>query len=206
IAVATIVGYFISSEPKRLPRQVEAYLLVALWAVFAMSTVTAVYPDEAYTTLTHVSKILLMTFLAMALVNTRERLLQFVRVVALSVGFLGLKGGLFAIANGGQAMVSGPAKSYLEANNAIGLVLAMNLPLLFHLRRMESNRWLRRLVTVMLLLSYPAIICTFSRSAWLGAAAVTLVMVWKSRHRLVLTGGLLIAVALMAPMTPERVV
>jgi probable O-glycosylation ligase (exosortase A-associated) len=205
IAGATIVGYLISSEPKRLPRQVETYLLLALWAAFGLSTLTAVYPNEAYTKLTHVSKILLMVFLSMALVNTQERLLQLVRVVALSLGFLGLKGGLFAIASGGQHMVWGPEKSFLEANNAIGLALAMNLPLLFYLRHLEHRRWLRHLETAMMLLSYPAIVCTFSRGAWLSAIAATGVMVWNRRQRWAVAVGLLVAAALIAPMLPDRV-
>jgi probable O-glycosylation ligase (exosortase A-associated) len=207
IALATIVGYAVSSEPKHLPRQLEVYLLLALWVVFCVSTSTAVYPDEAFAMLTYVSKILLMVFLSMAMVTTKARLLQLVRTVALSLGFFGLKDGIWAIRTGGQEMVWGPDNSFLYANNAIGVALAMNLPLLFHLRRLEQRRWVRHLMTAMMLFSYPAIVCTFSRGAWLSAGAATALMMWRSRHRWITAAALLLILPLLsAEMLPQRVV
>jgi probable O-glycosylation ligase (exosortase A-associated) len=206
IAGATILGYMISSEPKRLPVRLEVYLLVALWAVFGISTLTAVYPALAVAHLTQVSKILLMVLLSLPMVTTKERLLTLIRAIALSLGFLGLKAGLFAISTGGQFMVWGPENSFLEANNTIGVALAMNLPLLFYMRRIESRPWLRHLMAAMLLLSYPAIVCTFSRGAWLSAAAATALMIARSRHRWMIAVGLFLVVPMLSmEMLPERV-
>src|SRR5580765_737752 len=166
IAGATLLGYFVSSEPKRIPRGLTTYILAALWIVFIFSTMTAVYPDSAFAQLTQVSKILLMVFLSMAMVTSKERLLTLLRTVALSLGFLGAKGGIFAISTGGQFIVWGPENSFLSANNTIGVALAMNIPLLFYLRRHESRRWLRYVMTAMMVLTVPALVCTFSRGAW----------------------------------------
>src|SRR5262249_44363748 len=146
----------------------------------------------------YVSKILLMVFLSMAIVNTRARLTQLVRTVALSLGFLGLKAGIWTIRTGGQEMVWGPDNSFLAANNAIGVALAMNLPLLFHLRRLEHRRWVRHVMTAMLLLSYPGIVCTFSRGAWLSAGAATCLMMWRSRHRWITAAALLLIIPLVS--------
>ena len=207
IALATIVGYVVSSEPKQLPRQREVYLLLGLWVVFCVSTSTAVYPDEAFTVLMYVSKILLMVFLSMAMVTTKRRLLQLIGAITLSFGFLGLKGGIFTIRTGGQEMVWGPEHSFLEANNSIGVALAMALPLLFHLRRLEHRRWLRHLMLAMLVFTYPAIVCTFSRGAWLSASAATALMLWRSRHRWVTAAALLLILPMLSvEMLPQRVV
>ena len=208
IAVGTILGYIISSEPKRLPPHREVHLLLALWCVFVVSTSTAVYPAEAFPMLTQVSKILLMVCLSLAMVNTKERLLQLSRTVTLSLGYLGLKAGIFAIRTGGQDMVWGPDNSFLYANNSIGVALAMNLPMLFHLRRLEHRRWLRYVMTAMMFLSYPAIVCTFSRGAWLSAAAATAFMMWRSRHRWVTAAAVVVLAipVLSSQMLPDRVV
>jgi len=207
IALATIVGYLISSEPKHLPRQREVYLLLGLWLMFCVSTSTAFYPNEAFTVLTYVSKILLMVFLSLAMVTTKPRLLQLLRAIALSFGFLGFKAGIFTIRTGGQEMVWGPEHSFLEANNSIGVALAMALPLLYHLRRTESRPWLRHLMLAMMILSYPAIVCTFSRGAWLSAAAATALMLWRSRHRWLTVAALLLILPLLSlDMLPKRVV
>src|SRR5262245_54490836 len=123
IAGATILGYLVSSERKRLPNHLGTYLLVALWGIFCLSTLTALYPEKAYKYFVQISKILLMVVLSMALMTTKDRLLAVARVIALSLGILGLKSGIFAILTGGQQMVWGPEDSFLYANNAIGLAL-----------------------------------------------------------------------------------
>jgi probable O-glycosylation ligase (exosortase A-associated) len=197
IAGATLLGYFVSSEPKRIPRGLTTYLLVALWAVFVVTTITAVYQDGAIAQLTQVSKILLMVFLSMAMVTSKERLLSLLRTVALSLGFLGIKGGIFAITTGGQFIVWGPENSFLSANNTIGVAWAMNIPLLFYLRRHESRRWLRYVMTAMMVLTVPALVCTFSRGA---------LIMWRNRYRWVLVAGLIIILPFMSgDLLPERV-
>jgi len=206
IAGATILGYVVSSEPKRLLHMPETYTLLALWAVFAASSMTAIFPELAFPFLIHISKILLMVFISMALVTTKERLFTLIRVVALSLGFIGLKTGLFAVTTGGQYIVWGPENSFLEANNTIGVALAMNVPLLFYVRRLEHRRWLRYLMVGMMLLSYPAIVCTFSRGAWLSLAAASAFIVWKTRFRWIsLIAILLILPLFSADMFPDRV-
>jgi probable O-glycosylation ligase (exosortase A-associated) len=204
--VTTIVGYLFWSEPKKFPRQREFTLLLALWVMFGVSTLFAIFPDRALDRLIHVSKILLMVCLSTALVNTEYRLHALLRIIALSLGFHGLKGGVFSILSGGNFMVWGPEGTFLEANNSIGLALAMNVPLLYYLAKIETRLWLARLMRVMMVFSYPAIVCTFSRGAWLGLAAATFVIVLRSKHKFLIAlalGGLGL---LILPFLPQRVV
>src|SRR5262249_48366683 len=209
VSLSTIVGYFLCSEPKRFPSQRESLLLLALWSVFAVSTVFAIYPDLSLERLIYVSKILLMVFLATSLINTEHRLHLALYAIALPVGFFGLKGGLFAVATGGSYIVMGPEGSFIASNNAIGLALDMNIPLLLYLSKIETRRWLREIMRAMLILSYPAIICTLSRGAWLGLATVTLLIILKSKYKsflVPLTGILaIILLPLLPQMLPERV-
>src|SRR5919106_1704289 len=183
VALGTIGGYVFWSEPKRFPRQRELFLLLALWGIFGFSTLFAIYPQPALTRLIFVSKILLMVFLAISLINTPQRLQWLLQVLALTLGFHGLKGGIFVILSGGEHIVWGPEGSFLEANNAIGLALAMNIPLLIYLLKTETKAWLRWVMIAMLVFSYPAILGTYSRGAWLGLAIVTLLLLLRSKHK-----------------------
>lgn len=205
-ALGTIGGYVFWSETKKFPRQRELLLLLALWGTFGFSTLFAIYPDEAVERLVYISKVLLMVFLSTALINTERRVHLLVRVMALSLGFYGLKTGVFAITTGGSLMVYGPEGTFLEANNAIGLALAMNVPLLVYLLKIETHPWLRRLIITMIVFSYPAVICTFSRGAWIGLAVATALITLKSRHKVfaIVTVGVL--GLLLLPLLPERVV
>ena len=200
VAVCTIVGYLISSEPKQFPKQRELLLLLALWCLFGVSTVFAISYTDAISKYVFVSKIFLMVILSTVVMTTKDRVLSLLRVIALSVGFFAAKGGVFAIASGGNHLVYGPDPSFLAANNSIGLAMAMNVPLLAYLAKIESRQWLRQIMRAMLVLSYPAVVCTYSRGAWLGLAMATVLIVFKSRHRFVTAAATGIVIAILIPL------
>ena len=212
IAIGTFLGFLFWNESKKLPLSSESILLMALWGIFGVSTVFAIYPDSSLEGFIYISKILLMVFLSTILINSEHRLRLLLKVIALSLGFYGLKSGFWAIASGGQFMVWGPEESFLYSNNAIGLALSLNVPILFYLAKTETNIWVRRVMMVMMVLSYPAIICTFSRGAWVTLTAMTALMALYSKRKALTVsgGGILVVVVigvlatgLMSP--PERV-
>lgn len=207
-ALATMVGMMVSGELKKLPKQRELYLLVLLWCLFGVTTLGALEPTLAITKLGEVSKILLMAVLTMILINSRERLHSIVQIIGLSLGFHALRAGVFVITTGGQYNVYGPENSFLGTNNAIGLAIAMNVPVLLFLIKQETRAWLVWLMRGMLVLSYPAIICTYSRGAWLGLAAVSALIFVRSRRTfLFATAGGLVVIVLLAvspSVIPQR--
>jgi probable O-glycosylation ligase (exosortase A-associated) len=207
VAVSTILGLFASSERKTLPIHRETLLLILLWAYFGVSTLSALYPAEASEQLLLVSKVFLMILVATLVINTEEKLNSLIRIVGYSLGFYGFKGGLFAILSGGAFIVWGPEDTFLYANNSIGLALAMNIPVLLYLLKVEQASWLRWILRSMLLLTYPAIICTYSRGAWLGMIMVTAMSLFKSRRRfvaIVLAGLVVLAVQIGPRIAPDR--
>jgi probable O-glycosylation ligase (exosortase A-associated) len=206
IATGTLVGFVFWGKKAPLPQQREFFLLLALWAMYGVSTIFAIEPQNAYQHLALVSKVLLMVCISIFLINTRERVLLLMKVIALSLGFHGLKAGFFALISGGNYMVWGPEGSFLEANNTIGLALAMNVPLLYHLSRAELDWRLRWVERVMFFFSYPATICTFSRGAWLALAAVSGLIILKSQYKVFILASAPVLVLMSLPLLPERVV
>ncbi len=215
-ALATIAGYVLSNEPKRFPHQRETWMLLALWLFYCISTADAVFPDrgwistEALARFKYVSKILLMIGLSMSILYTKERIQLLMKVIALCIGLFALKGGLWSLATGFQFIVWGPPRTFLHANNSIGLAMAMNVPLLFYLIKVESNVWLRRIMWAMLVLSVPAILGTFSRGAWLGLTAATGLILLKSKYKILIGMAGLIFILLFLPLLtldvlPERI-
>ena len=90
IALGTLIGFLISSEPKRFPwNEREFILLLALWCMFGISTLFAIYPERAYEKFILVSKILLMVFLSMSLINTEYRFRWLLRIIGLTPWILG---------------------------------------------------------------------------------------------------------------------
>jgi probable O-glycosylation ligase (exosortase A-associated) len=204
IAIAVIGGLLFSKERNPLPKTREIYILIGLWGIFFLSTLFAAYPDDAWPMFTKVSKILLMIFVTLLLFQDTKKLNLLLWVTALSIGFFGLKGGIWAVFTGGRHMVLGPPRSAISGNTEIGLALIMLLPIFVLLRRMETRTWLRLLLLATFGFSIVAIVVTYSRGALVGLAAVISILLWRSRHRLLLLFVLPIGVYLLLTAMPGQ--
>jgi probable O-glycosylation ligase (exosortase A-associated) len=187
VAVATLAGLVLAARDRRpIPRTAAVYLLVALWLVFLLSTFGAIQPQDAWDQLDKVSKILLITFVTMVLFRDPVKLRYLLYVIALSIGFYGLKGGIWALGTGGGNQVLGPPETFIAGNTEIGMALIMIIPLLVLLSRDEPRRWLRLLLRAMFAFSIVAVLFTYSRGAVLGLAVILPLMFLKSRLRLLI--------------------
>jgi probable O-glycosylation ligase (exosortase A-associated) len=199
VGVATLAGFALSHEPRRMPRSTGTYLLFALWVSMTVSTIFALHFDVAFDAWKNRSKILLMVLVIMTLIQSRERLCIFSLVMAGSIGFFGFKGGLFALLTGAQYQVVGPEGTALDGNNAIALALNMVLPMLFYMGREVERRSLRLLLRAASFLTILAIVSTYSRGGLLGLATVLVLLYAKSGRRLL--GAALIAAGLLGVLS-----
>jgi len=173
VAMATVGGLVFSSDRKPLVWTRETILLLALWAWFCVTTLTALYPEAAREQLERVSKILLMSFLLIPFFQDRRRLRILLLVVAGSIGFYGLKAGIWVLQTGGENRVYGVGlDTGISSNNALALALNMCLPILFYLAKEEPRRWLRRLLYATFFASIISWLFTYSRGGFLGLLVV----------------------------------
>ena len=198
VALCTLVGLLFSKEVKKVPweRETVVLLLFLLWMVF--TTFFAVYPSVAWLQLDKVTKILLMIFVAMMVINSPYRVKWLVAVIALSIGFYGVKGGIFTIMHGGVHRVQGPPGSFITGNNEMGLALAMTVPLLYYCARMIDYKSVRLFFYSAAVLTALGAIGTQSRGALLGMGAMGAMLWLKSRQKFMVTvlGGIAVVVVL----------
>lgn len=203
-AISALLGMLFSREPRQLylTRETVVLLLFLLW--MSLTLVFSFHFDASFEMWKRVMKIQLMLFVTLIVLHTRQHLMAFVWIVALSLAFYGVKGGIFTIATGGSARVWGPTGGYIEGNNEIGLALVMTIPILRFLQTTLASRWARWSMTGAMLLCAAAALGTHSRGALLAIIAMTTVLWWRSGKRLL---GLmflpLIALGLLAFM-PEN--
>jgi putative inorganic carbon (hco3(-)) transporter len=203
-AISAIVGTTIRQAGDTAPlRQRESLLMLLFFLSFTLSSFFAFYPDAAWAKWQDVTKIVAMAFLASTLLTDEKRLKYFLLVIALSLGFYGLKGGIFSFRTGGEDMVWGPGSSVIGANNSIGLALNMCLPVFWYLAKQERGM-LKRILQAIFFLSMPAIMFTYSRASALTLPIVLLAILMKGRHRLLGAALVLIAVVLAIPRIPDR--
>ena len=119
IALCTLVGMLASRE-KRSPfigPPMIWFALLTAW--YCVTTAFAFNPGQPWAT-GKVLKINLMVFVVAMLVRTRREMLVFAWILALSVAFYGIKGGVFTIVGGGSNRVYGPAGSYICGEQRTG--------------------------------------------------------------------------------------
>jgi probable O-glycosylation ligase (exosortase A-associated) len=204
IAVVTVIAYVFSRQ-KTLPRQRELFLLLAFWLLCVLSSLFAVEQERAWPQFSLVSKILFMACLTACIINSEEKLHLLLKVIAIGLGLYALKAAIFVVRTGGVAPIEGPPDSFLEANNTIGMALAVNVPLLFYLAKNESRRWLKWVLWAMMAASYPAVAGTFARASWIGLAFITVLLGIKTKHK-VLTLVAAGAIAMLAMIWVPQIV
>jgi len=202
VAVVTIVGFLFSGTRKPFLWSREILIIGMLWGWFAVTSAGAFYPEDAWQKFGDMSKVLLMTVLVVPLFQDREKIRILLLVIAGSLGFYGVKGGLFVLATGGQYMVLGPPRSFFEANTETALVLNMALPFLLYLAKEEPRRWLRRGMYGAFGLTALAVPFTYSRGGLIGLGVVLGVLFLKARRRVLLipvVAAAIVALIMFAP-------
>jgi len=207
VAIATLVGCLSTADRQPIPRVWQVGVLVCLWSLFGITTTVAFNPDPAFYQLIEVSKVLVMTFATVVLINDRRKLFYWVVVIALSLGLVGLKGGIFTLLTGGQHRVYGPPGTFIGDNNDAALALCMTLPFLYFLPRLVRGldlgrwwAWLGRAAPVLTLFTAIAVVGTYSRGGFITLAVVLVALTWRSRYRVVVAGVMVIAVVVGAGM------
>jgi putative inorganic carbon (HCO3(-)) transporter len=204
VAIATLSGYVFTSERRPFVWSREVVALLALWLWFGITTIVAVYPDAARDKFLEFSKIMVMAFLVVPLFQDRRKLRMLFVVIAASLGFYGVKGGLFVLATGGQWMVLGPPGTFFESNTELALVLNMALPLFLYLAREEAHPWRRRALWASFLLTLLAIPFTYSRGGIVGLAVILTILFLRARRRLVLIPIIAVGLVAFTFFTPEK--
>jgi probable O-glycosylation ligase (exosortase A-associated) len=204
IGGATLVGWLFTKDRKPIPRTWTLIGLVLLTVHVTLTTVTAFDREMAMDKWEWVIKVLLMTFVTMTLFQDRARLRWLYMVTALSLGFYGLKGGIWVFRTGGGERVYGPDMSFFTDNNTVGLALCMILPMLLYLSREEPRRWLKKGLQIMFFFTTVAIIFTYSRGAFLGLSVILGVLIWRSPWRVRFATTVLVCSLVAIPLLPEN--
>ena len=201
IALATITGWLFNG-PKRFPFTRETVLLIFFTVWTLVTTFFALNPAAARLESERFLKIMLMVFLTLMLINNRKYLNYLIWTIVVSVGFFGVKGGLFTIVTGGNYLIWGPPDSFMEGNNEIGLALLVIIPLMLYLYRTNSNYWVKQGLRASIFLCIVAVVGTYSRGALVGLVATWCFLIWKSKRRTLLLGFTLAATLILLPLMP----
>lgn len=205
-ALATLISLFVAKSEKSFPWTPTTRVWVVFLVWMSVSTLFAIYPHDALIKWEEVMKIQLMVLVTFLIIHERKHLDWVIWVAVVSIGFYGIKGGIFTILTGGQYHVWGPPGSWIGDNNELGAAVLLVMPLMRYLQLHTGRRWLRWGLGGAMVLSAFTVLGTYSRGDFLGAIAMALVFWWRSRHKLLLTVPIVaVAVAGVAFMPAQWV-
>jgi probable O-glycosylation ligase (exosortase A-associated) len=194
IAGVTLVGLVLTKDPKKLPNSGVTWTLIAFTAWMAITEPFALNPGTDM--LVRVLKIMLMTCVTMMLIKTKRQVHLLLWVLAGSLGYYGIKGGIFTVLSGGSFRVWGPEGSFIEGNNEVALALITIIPVFYYMFLTGTNKWLRYGCVAAIVLCGLAALGSYSRGALLGIAAMAAFLWLKSPKKMVL--GIIMAVVIPA--------
>ncbi len=198
IAVATLAGWLLSSERKRWSPDLMPKLLLAFVLWTTLNSFFSVVPEVSWPIWDRTVRALTVVFLVFFLVTTKARVHGLIWIACISIGYYAIKGAIFTISTGGNYIVMGPQDSIMTDNNQLGLVIVTTIPLLHYLRLHSGFRALQVGLAFAIFLEIVAVLGTHSRGAVVALAAVLVVFLLSSRHKIVyvLVGTPLIVAAL----------
>ena len=186
LALVTFVSWIFSREPKRMQLNLAMGLWLTLMAYMTFTTILALSPDVAWDRWDRTIKIMALGVLVASIMTTRVRIHALIWIIVLSLGYFGIKGGLFTLFTGGEFHVLGNAGTGLGDNNYLALALCTVIPLMNYLRMQSQWRSVRIGSIAAMGLMVIAVIGTYSRGGLVGLAIMGGYLWWKSRQKILI--------------------
>ena len=203
VAIATMVGLAATKE-----RQNPFSEAPAIWLVTFVGWMCFTYPfsfnvDGSTEMLSKVIKIDIMALVTISILRTRRHIDIFIWVMVCSLGFYGVKGGIFTILTGGNYRVWGPG-GFIGGNNELALALITVIPLMRYLQLQATDKWIRHGLTAAMILTAAAALGTHSRGAFVAIAAMAIYLWLKSPNKMLFgISMVIVGMALVAFMPDE---
>ena len=203
VAGATLLG-IVFTRDRHNPFVGAPTVALAAFTVWICVTLPfSIYFDESLELWIRSMKIFFMIYVTLALIDNRRKLDLFIAIAVFSLGFYGVKGGIFTIATAGSYKVWGPG-GFVAGNNEIALATVMIIPLMRYLHMQLKNVWARRAMVAAMALSAVTVLGTYSRGAFLAIGAMALFL-WVKGSQKFAWGLTLIVVGVAAlSFMPEQ--
>ena len=190
-AAITFIALALTKEERRLPLAPPVMALAFFTIWICITSLFPYHDGSGFDMWSRVMKILLMTFVALAVIHSKKQIHWVVWTIVLSLGFYGAKGGVFTILHGGNYLVWGPGGSFIDGNNEVALAFVMTIPLMRFVQLGFTRLWQRHGMTAVMVLTAFAAIGSHSRGALVAIAAMSAFLWWKSRNKVAMGIALL---------------
>lgn len=197
---ATLIGCVVAGEPRR-PRVTAIMAMLMLFAVaITLTSFTALAdPATVWNKWDRTFKIVVGLLLIAVLLTERWRIHALVWLMVISLGFFGVRGGIFTLMTGGGFIVLGPPDTTINDRNHIAVALLFTIPLMNWLRMHSKHVAVRIGLVAAMVLTLVGAIGTQSRGALIAMVAVAAMLWLRSSGKVV--SGMAIVLAVVGTLT-----
>lgn len=204
IAVTCVAGWVFGRRRRRVPLDATILLFAAFMLAYTASAFFALAPDAAWPKWWETTKSFLFFFVTAALLTNRVRVHALVWIMVISVGFYGVKGGIFALLTGGNYRIWGPTATAIGDNNHIACALVVLLPMMNYLALQSDKKTLRLGARIAMGLCVMAVLASYSRGAFLALGAMVVFLWLHSHHKLVTGVAMAVVLSLAINFMPQQ--
>jgi len=194
---------FTAKDKQPIPKDWRVIFFVLLWSYFIFTSTQAYFPDVAWQRFWFVTKIYMPFYFTLVLINTREKLYFLIVTIGCSIGIVAVKGGIFAITSGFAHRVYGPPATQFEENNAFAVAMLIAIPLILIWQKESTNPWIKKGLLFSIPIIYAASLSSWSRGALLTMTALTLMLIWSSKHKFLIIPLVLMGALFVKDYLPE---
>jgi probable O-glycosylation ligase (exosortase A-associated) len=204
VAGVTLLGTVFYKDRKPMPVNGGTVLLLMLMAWMTLTSFFALN-DHAlvWDRWIFVMKSFVMLLVTFMLLRGRTDIERLIWVVVVSVGFFGVKGGIWTVLTGGSGRVWGPPGGMLAGNNELAVGLVLLLPFMYYLRETASRRWVKLILFWSMVFASFAILGSQSRGALLSVLAMAFMLGLKGKYPVRTSLGLGLLVVLVIAFMPD---
>lgn len=205
VAIVTLLSCLVHSKALyRFPLNGVTISLLCFVLWVGVSPLAASNPEAEIELWMRVVKIQVMVLIAFFLVGNRDELHKLAAVLALSIGFYGVKGGIFTLATGGSFKVWGPDGTFITDNNSVALAIVMAIPLFRYLQLNSTQRAVRLGCVAAMVLCSVSAIGSYSRGALIALVGMGCFLWLKGRNKVVIGLLLLLALPVIFTLMPDQ--
>lgn len=204
IAATTIVSLVLTKEDKRLPATsvVKAFITFFVW--MCVTAVFAIHPDQIGEQWMKVTKISLMTLVVLMVLKKRHHVESMIWSIVVSIGYYGVKGGIFTLRSGGSERVWGPEGTFIAGNNEVALAFVMVIPLMYYLATLTKQKYGRYALYASMALCGLSALGSYSRGALLAVGAMSIFLWLKAKEKVAVGLAMVILVPPMFFLMPAQ--
>lgn len=203
IALVAIYSYFLHKGRKgyTIPKNKETLFMLLFWIFMALSCFFSPIMEHSWPFFLLISKLIIFYFFAVAIIDDEKKFKIMLWIFIYSFAYYAIWVNNRYIFEGIK-IIEGPGlggAAYRD-RNTFALIFVIAIPVCFYMIYIVQNKWVKLALLGIVPVLMHAIICTFSRGAYLGMLAVCGYSMLRMKRKAVIVLAILIFIPMLARM------